>query len=191
MQNWIQRVGSSAVEHSWYDGKRVVNYDLTGLSEDDQLKKALSISFGGSDGAVHWDEGYTDEPAEEIRSESDGAEETGDEQSEFEWGDEGIHQTTDLGDYIETYYDDPHFQGGTVVGVIKNIYGDPVCYKVWTKRAGLEMFDYISADRVYLSEPYGSVSGGLGAIGYKYVEDDASPYDGYFYNKKTGDKVFW
>lgn len=87
--------------------------------------------------------------------------------------------------------DEESFQGGIVVGIIRNIYGVPVCYKVVHRTDENDVvgeFDYISPDKVTACEPCGSAAWSVGRVGYKWINDDTG---GYFRNKKTGDVIYW
>lgn len=95
-----------------------------------------------------------------------------------------------IGDEI-TVEDDRYFQEGIVVGIIRNVYGIPVCYKVVSRTDENDItgvFDYISASRVTICEPCGSAAWSIGRIGYNWEEDDVG---GHFVNKQTGDVILW
>lgn len=87
--------------------------------------------------------------------------------------------------------DEGCYQFGIVVGIIRNIYGVPVCYKVVSRMDESDtdgVFDYISPNKVTACDPCGSAAWSVGRIGYEWVEDGDS---GHFYNKKTGDVIYW
>ena len=87
--------------------------------------------------------------------------------------------------------DEEYFQNGIVIGIIRNVYGQPTCYKV-VSRVGedctVEEIDYISPDKMTTCEPCGSAAWSLGRIGYKLIEDDDASY---FKNEITGDVIYW
>lgn len=106
-----------------------------------------------------------------------------------DYGYGGMHPVS-IGDEI-VVDDEECFQAGVVVGIIRNIYGTPVCYKVVSmvcEDDEVGGFDYISPDKVTVCDPCGSASWSVGRIGYEWVEDDAG---GRFYNEKTGDVIYW
>ena len=84
-------------------------------------------------------------------------------------------------------------QFGTVIGVISNKRGEPVCYKVWCwvddEPGGC--FDYIPCDKVSFWEPCSSVRWSLERIGYQWMDEHSDGSGGYFYNNETEDVVFW
>lgn len=87
--------------------------------------------------------------------------------------------------------DEECFQGGVVVGIIRNVYGVPVCYKIVSRKDQSDtvgVFDYISPDKVTMCNPCGSAAWSVGRIGYEWVEDDVG---GRFYNKTTEDVIYW
>ena len=92
----------------------------------------------------------------------------------------------------EIVVDDEEFsQYGIVVGIIRNVYGVPVCYKVVSRRDSndtIGVFDYISPEKVTVCDPCGSASWSVSRIGYEWTEDETG---GRFYNKVTGDVIFW
>ena len=106
-----------------------------------------------------------------------------------DYGHGGMHPVS-IGDEI-VVDDEECFQSGVVVGIIRNIYGVPVCYKVVSRSDENDMvgeFDYISHEKVTACDPCGSASWSVSRIGYEWIEDDAG---GRFYNRMTGDVIFW
>lgn len=93
----------------------------------------------------------------------------------------GESHEVSIGDEIES--EEGEFgQYGIVLGVIRNFYGEPVCYKVWRNED--KCFDYIQASRVTMCEPCGSSEWSLGRIGYQKLENC-------YYNEETGDRIIW
>ena len=102
----------------------------------------------------------------------------------------GQYHPVSIGDEI-IVDDEDCFQSGIVVGIIRNIYGVPVCYKVVTRKDNEDtvgVFDYISPEKVTLCDPCGSAAWSVGRVGYLWIENDLG---GWFYNKTTGDVIFW
>lgn len=94
-----------------------------------------------------------------------------------------------IGDEIEVD-DDAYYQSGTVVGIIRNAYGIPVCYKVICETDETYVFDYINPDKVAMCHPCGSADWSLARFGYRLIED-AEQNMTYYYNDATGDVIFW
>lgn len=106
-----------------------------------------------------------------------------------DYGYGGTHPVS-IGDEIAVD-DEECFQSGIVVGIIRNIYGVPVCYKVVSRADANDtvgVFDYISPDKITVCDPCGSASWSVSRIGYEWTEDDTG---GRFFNKLTGDVIFW
>lgn len=106
-------------------------------------------------------------------------------------------------------------QHGIVLCAIRDAGGIPVCYKVWSHYtpdseydyAPFDMdgegtkvpnwlacgeFDYIEASKITLAEPCGDTAWSLGRIGYEWIKKlGVNEFDGYYYNKETGDTIFW
>lgn len=106
-------------------------------------------------------------------------------------------------------------QYGIVLGAIRDSGGTPVCYKVWSHYTpnseydyatfdidgkGVKApnwlacgeFDYIEASKITLAEPCGDTAWSLGRIGYEWIKRlGVNEFDGYYYNKETGDTIFW
>lgn len=104
----------------------------------------------------------------------------------------GAEHPISIGDEIEAF-DERHPQFGVVVGIIRNVYGIPVCYKVVRQFDDDSTFeyDYIQAKSVTLAEPCGSSEWSLGRIGYEPVVINEDPREGYYFNKETKDVVLW
>lgn len=107
----------------------------------------------------------------------------------------GFGHSPSIGDEIEASgTEDKDLQFGIVLDIIRNIYGDPVCYKVWrgtydeNRKLSPDKgcFDYIRADMVSLCEPCGSSEWSLGRIGYKLQKRRGNTV---LYNKKTKDVI--
>ena len=106
-----------------------------------------------------------------------------------DYGYGGTHPVS-IGDEI-IVVDEECPQLGIVVGIIRNIYGVPVCYKVVSRINEIDtvgVFDYISPDKVTACDPCGSASWSVGRVGYQWIEDVDG---GRFYNEKTGDVIYW
>lgn len=106
-----------------------------------------------------------------------------------DYGYGGMHPVS-IGDEI-VVDDEECFQGGIVVGIIRNIYGVPVCYKVVSRADANDtvgVFDYISPDKVSVCDPCGSASWSVSRIGYEWIESENS---GCFFNKLTEDVIYW
>lgn len=105
----------------------------------------------------------------------------------------GSEHSPSIGDEIETEEEDSG-QFGIVLDIVRNIYGAPVCYKVW--RRGYDengelsedkgCFDYVQADRIHLCEPCGSSEWSLGRIGYELREENGARV---LYNERTKDVI--
>lgn len=95
-----------------------------------------------------------------------------------------------IGDEI-TVDDEECFQSGIVVGIVRNLYGTPVCYKVVTRMGEDDttgVFDYISPDKVTVCDPCGSAAWSVGRVGYELIDNENGVC---FFNKQTGDTIFW
>ena len=104
-----------------------------------------------------------------------------------DYGYGGTHPVS-IGDEI-VVDDEECFQCGIVVGIIRNTYGTPVCYKVVSRsneNDTVGAFDYISPEKVTVCDPCGSASWSVGRVGYQWEEAHK-----YFRNKTTGDVIFW
>jgi len=100
----------------------------------------------------------------------------------------GEDHKVSIGDEVEATdkYGRPH--AGVVVGIIRDINREPVCYKVWNEE--LDDFDFIQASDNILCEPCGSSQWSLERIGYVQHGNDADRC--WFYlNKRTGDVIYW
>lgn len=89
-----------------------------------------------------------------------------------------------IGDEIEAEGTE---QWGTVVGVIRNKFGNAVCYKVRC----VDCFDYIPKGAVTLHEKCGSAQWSLGRIGYVLMDDGDGENAECYYNEATGDVIRW
>ena len=95
-----------------------------------------------------------------------------------------------VGDEIES---EAFGQYGVVLGVIRNRYGEPMCYKVWYQpedKPDGGCFDYIQDALVTCVERCADRDWSLGRCGYRYVEGKDGVC-GYYLNKKTGDVIVW
>lgn len=108
----------------------------------------------------------------------------------------GVEHPISIGDEISAECrDDPQY--GIVVGIIRNIHDEPVCYKVVRiEDSGdtVGVFDYIQARDVTFYEPCGSSEWSLGRIGYTLVENEDNNegiWQYKFYNETTKDVIFW
>lgn len=98
----------------------------------------------------------------------------------------GSEHPTSIGDDISSIKDEWGHHG-TVIGIIRDRLGEPVCYKVIRPGDPIE-FDYIPADDVFLSEPCGSSEWSLGRYGYEKIVTSRSVK---FRNRETGDELIW
>ena len=93
-----------------------------------------------------------------------------------------------VGDEIES---ESTGQYGVVLGVIRNRFNEPVCYKVWYSPVDPDeaaCFDYIPADKVTCVERCEEPGWSLQRCGYRLIET----VDGeYYYNDLTEDAVLW
>lgn len=113
----------------------------------------------------------------------------------------GVNHPVSIGDEIYVERDEEP-QWGIVVGIIRNVYGDPVCYKVVrTKndRDTVGVFDYIQAREVSFCEPCETAAWSLSRIGYEFIENEEESDDDeedsvwryMFRNDTTKDVIFW
>ena len=118
---------------------------------------------------------------------------------ETEWRDEfdgingfddygrGEDHSVSIGDEIEASDKSGMVHAGVVVGIIRSLDGDPVCYKVWDVEH--DDFDYVQAADVNVCEPCGSSQWALERIGYRRYE--ATESHGFYKNERTGDVIYW
>lgn len=117
--------------------------------------------------------------------------------SEKAWGVEPLAEDFDecgcgdghrvfIGDEIEATDRQGCHHCGIVVGIIRDINGVPVCYKLWNDE---EYFDYVQAVDVTICEPCGSSEWSLTRIGYKRY--DGVSECGLYRNEQTGDVIYW
>lgn len=100
----------------------------------------------------------------------------------------GEDHKVSIGDEIEAV--DKHWRthAGVVVGIIRDINREPVCYKVWNEE--LNDFDFVQASDNILCEPCGSSQWSLERIGYaRYGNDEEGRW--FYLNKQTGDVIYW
>ena len=122
-----------------------------------------------------------------FQAEEDGFFAAGEDYDDYGYG--STHPVS-IGDEI-IVDDEDRFQAGVVVGIIRNIYGAPVCYKIVSCRDENDLgdtFDYVSPSDITLCEPCGSAEWSLDRVGYKWTETEE---EGFFYNKETKDVIPW
>lgn len=99
----------------------------------------------------------------------------------------GDSHSVSIGDEIEASDRDGNIHAGVVVGIIRDVNGAPVCYKIWDGEQ--DMFDYVQSSSGILCEPCGSSQWALGRIGYKrYTRSNGHDF---YHNGKTGDVIDW
>lgn len=106
--------------------------------------------------------------------------------------DEYCRHHVSIGDEIEAG-DASKLQYGIVVGIVRNMYAEPVCYKVVRlsdENDKVGTFDYIAARDVYMCEPCGDATWSLERIGYQFMEDEVEDA-GCYYNATTKDVILW
>lgn len=99
----------------------------------------------------------------------------------------GDDHNISIGDEVESMDRSGTTHAGVVVGIIRDITGRPVCYKVWDEEH--EDFDYIQASDSIVCEPCGSSLWALKRIGYEVGGKVAG--HGYYCNEKTKDVIYW
>lgn len=99
----------------------------------------------------------------------------------------GEDHEVSIGDEVESLDRAGNVHAGVVVGIIRDIDGVPVCYKIWDgERNG---FDYIQGADSIVCEPCGSSQWALERIGY--VRFNHTDKRGYYLNNQTGDVIYW
>lgn len=99
----------------------------------------------------------------------------------------GEDHKVSIGDEVEATDKYGRTHAGVVVGIIRDINREPVCYKVWNEE--LDDFDYIQASDSIVCEPCGSSLWALKRIGYEVGGKVAG--HGYYCNEKTKDVIYW
>lgn len=99
----------------------------------------------------------------------------------------GEDHKVSIGDEIESSDKNGNIHAGVVVGIIRNLNNDPVCYKIWDD--GREDFDYVQVSDSIVCEPCGSSQWALERIGYTRYEFRGGI--GYYKNERTGDVIYW
>lgn len=99
----------------------------------------------------------------------------------------GEDHNVSIGDELEALDKNGGVHAGVVVGIIRDINGVPVCYKVWDEDH--EDFDYIQASDSVVCEPCGSSQWALERIGYE--KGLKAGEHGFYFNNQTGDVIFW
>lgn len=99
----------------------------------------------------------------------------------------GEHHSVSIGDEIEAFDRYGVIHSGVVVGIIRNLNGDPVCYKIWDDER--DDFDYVQESDSIVCEPCGSSQWALERIGYRRLNITSS--HGYYENGQTGDVIYW
>lgn len=100
----------------------------------------------------------------------------------------GEDHKVSIGDEVEATDKYGRTHAGVVVGIIRDVNREPVCYKVWNEE--LDDLDFIQASDNILCEPCGSSQWSLERIGYVRYGSDADRC--WFYlNKRTGDVIYW
>lgn len=92
-----------------------------------------------------------------------------------------------IGDELEASDKSGVVHAGVVVGIIRDINGCPVCYKVWDEEH--DDFDYIQASDSIVCEPCGSSQWALERIGYKKKYEAGE--HGFYFNDRIKDVIFW
>lgn len=100
----------------------------------------------------------------------------------------GEGHSISIGDELEAPDRYGNVHTGVVIGIIRNLDGVPVCYKIWNTEH--EDFDYIQAAGSIICDPCGSSQWALERIGYK-KEADRSGDHGFYHNERTGDVILW
>ena len=81
--------------------------------------------------------------------------------------------------------------GGIVIGIIRDLDGRDVCYKLWVGSGEFsdteDRITYVQASDVTLHESYGDSEESLKRIGYHLVEEESG--FSYFTNPDTGDVI--
>lgn len=99
----------------------------------------------------------------------------------------GEDHDVSIGDEIESSDKSEMIHTGVVVGIIRDINGRPVCYKIWDGEQ--DRFDYVQASDSIVCEPCGSSQWALERIGY--TRYDGAYGHGLYQNDQTGDVIVW
>ena len=100
--------------------------------------------------------------------------------------DASILERFSIGDYVFTD-SDMYPQGGYVVGVISNIVGEPVCYKVFVTGDDASYIDFLPAEHTTLwGYGDGSPAHALEQLGYVATTKDGCKY----YNEEVDDVCY-
>lgn len=99
----------------------------------------------------------------------------------------GEDHNVSIGDEIESFDRSEMIHTGVVVGIIRDINGHPVCYKIWDGEQ--DCFDYVPSSGSIVCEPCGSSKWALERIGY--TRHDEAYGHGLYRNDQTGDVIVW
>lgn len=99
----------------------------------------------------------------------------------------GEDHSVSIGDEIESSDKDGKVHAGVVVGIIRDLDRNAVCYKIWDSER--DDFDYVQASDSVVCEPCGSSQWALKRIGY--TRHDGPDGRWFYHNGQTGDVIYW